>query len=169
MTVLGQPSVESGFMEGDLASRYVATIGRLERQGFTCFDVDGLVLLHRRDESATGGKDTMVGVGYEPGTTSAALFEEQDKRVRGWYVDNVLAVRRRTGGVELFSILFAESADASAVEAARGPCPKRKGILSTRALVHGPNGDTEFFECNRMWGFAIIKRLRQDLLGFLGE
>ena len=158
-------------MENRVAARYHTMISRLESQGFDRFEVDGLVIFHRRKSSITGRTDTVVGVGYETDIVTGALFEQQDQQVRVWHVNWVFETTGRIwkGALELFSVVFAESADASAVEAAQGPCPKRYGSLSTRALVHGAHGVVEYFEGQRVWGAAVIKSQRRELLNFLAE
>ena len=124
--------------------------------------------MYRHTSSMLGGTERVIGIGYEPGTATKLLYEEQNKQLIAWHV-NTMMLSKRLATTQYFSVLFAEVADESALEAARGPCPKRHLALTTRALIHGPEPTLEHFQGLSVWGIAAIKKHREILLDYLGE
>jgi len=148
----------------------VALIAKLQNQGYARTDVGSAAMMHKREFrlSRFGNVDTVVGVMINPGVATGAAFEAHDESTKAAAMGLKSKLPLGFGSaVELFPVMFAESADASAIEAAQGQSPKRWAIMSSRALVHGPQQEVVLFEGRAIWGAAYVKSQRTKLRGLL--
>lgn len=149
------------------ASRLIA---KLEADGFTRTEHGRVALLHHRAFrlSRFGMVDTVVGIALEPGVATEASFVALDKETK----QGAMSVKSKWplglgSAVEMFPVLFAETADAAAIAAANGASPKRWGIMSSHALVHGSPAQIELFDGRAIWGAAYVASQRKKLKQYL--
>lgn len=145
-------------------------IGKLQQMGYTRTDRGSAALMHQRQFklSRFGVVDTVIGVTYDPGTATAATLSAHDENTKAGALELKSAWPRGLGGsIEMFPVMYAESADPGAVAAAQASPPKRWAIMTAQALVHGPTAQVVLFEGKALWGAAYIKSMRTKLIDLL--